>query len=217
MDINVFNDYKQNKETYSQLGQDLLVAWVLNEKQNGYFVDFGATDGVGLSNTYLLEKNYGWNGIACEPGHSYQEDLHVNRNCHIDSDCVYTTTGRQVEFLDTDLKGLSTISMYASSDMHAQLREAGVRYNVTTVTLDDLLDRYDAPEVIDYMSIDTEGSELDILLSYSFSRHINMMTVEHNHTDKRQLIHDLLVAKGFHRVFESLSDFDDWYINDNIR
>src|ERR1017187_1984592 len=47
----------------SQLRQDLMVLSELDFKRGGYFVEFGATNGVTLSNTYLLEKEYGWTGI----------------------------------------------------------------------------------------------------------------------------------------------------------
>ena len=46
----------------SQIGQDVFVLYSLNWKKGGYFLDFGATNGVDLSNTYLLEKDFGWKG-----------------------------------------------------------------------------------------------------------------------------------------------------------
>ena len=120
MEVKDFELYKENKETYSQLGQDLLVSWLLDEKQNGYFVEFGATNGIKLSNTYLLEKRYNWNGILCEPAVVYHNELYNNRTVNIDTDCVYTNTGSKIEFLDTDMDGLATILSYANDDMHSR-------------------------------------------------------------------------------------------------
>jgi len=54
------------KSPYSQLNQDLWVLDTLKHKRNGIFVDVGAFDGINLSNTYLLEKEHGWNGICIE-------------------------------------------------------------------------------------------------------------------------------------------------------
>jgi Methyltransferase FkbM domain len=66
---------------------------------------------------------------------------------------------------------------------------------------------------IDYLSIDTEGSELAILESLFPSDHkIRIITVEHNYTDKRLQIHKLLTSHGYDRIFEELSKVDDWYI-----
>ena len=52
----------------SQIYQDIFVLYTLNWKRNGFFVEFGATNGFDLSNSYLLEKDFGWKGILCEPG-----------------------------------------------------------------------------------------------------------------------------------------------------
>jgi len=72
---------------------------------------------------------------------------------------------------------------------------------------------WSAPRRIDYLSIDTEGSELDILQALDFSAwEIRLLTVEHNHTPKRQAIHDFLASKGYRRKFETLSNVDDWYV-----
>ena len=107
----------------------------------------------------------------------------------------------------------STIDSFSDVDLHAASRSDGLRYEVETVSLNDLLAFWNAPRRIDYLSIDTEGSELDILQHFDFAAYdVRLITVEHNHTAQRPLIHDLLTAKGFRRKFESLSNVDDWYV-----
>ncbi|HEX7947688.1 MAG TPA: FkbM family methyltransferase, partial [Phenylobacterium sp.] len=70
-----------------------------------------------------------------------------------------------------------------------------------------------APRRIDYLSLDTEGSELDILAAFDFDAwDVRLITVEHNHTDRREAVFDLLTGKGYARKFESLSRVDDWYV-----
>ncbi len=49
--------------TKSQMYQDLFVLAECNFRRKGFFVEFGATNGLDLSNTYLMEKNFGWEGI----------------------------------------------------------------------------------------------------------------------------------------------------------
>ena len=51
----------------AQLFQDLFALFALNLKKNGVLVEFGATNGVNLSNTVLLERQFGWTGILAEP------------------------------------------------------------------------------------------------------------------------------------------------------
>ena len=68
------------------------------------------------------------------------------------------------------------------------------------------------------MSIDSEGSELDILKNFNFSkRKIRIISVEHNyHPINREEIHNILKKEGYKRVFEKISKFDDWYILSNV-
>jgi hypothetical protein len=84
---------------------------------------------------------------------------------------------------------------------------------VPTVTLNDMLEEHGAPAVIDYASIDTEGSEFDILSALDFDRwSFRVMTIEHNFAPQREDIHKLLTEKGYRRVLEAISRFDDWYV-----
>jgi hypothetical protein len=83
---------------------------------------------------------------------------------------------------------------------------------VTTLSLMDLLDQQGAPAVIDYLSIDTEGSELAIQDGIDWSRYqFRCITVEHNFTEQRQGIQQLLEAQGYRRLEQQ---WDDWYVKD---
>ncbi len=200
--------------SYAQLLQDLFALYVLGSKRNGFFVEFGATDGVSLSNTCLLEKAYGWKGILAEPARGWSESLRANRDCNISTDCVWRTSGDTLVFNETKSQVFSTIDEFSSGDQHSSTRTDGDRYEVQTVSLQRLLENFDAPRVIDYLSVDTEGSEFEILEAFEFSSYqINVITVEHNFTDKREQIYRLLSAKGFIRMYENLSRWDDWYVN----
>ncbi len=183
------------------------------EKRNGYFVEFGATNGVKLNNTYLLEKAFGWKGILAEPGRVWHDDLHNNRLCVIETRCVWSKSGEQLEFNEVAAGELSTIVEFTDSDRHSAARKFGKKYIVETISLNDLLKSNGAPNCIDYLSVDTEGSEFTILANFDFSKYdVRIITVEHNFTVMREKIHTLLKSKGYVRIFESFSQWDDWYI-----
>jgi len=85
--------------SHSQLGQDVEVVQFYNDKENGFFIEIGASDGIELSNTYLLETKYNWKGICCEPIPSRFEKLVVNRpNSICMNEAVYNQSGLQVTF-----------------------------------------------------------------------------------------------------------------------
>lgn len=197
----------------SQLRQDLFVLSELNLKQGGFFVEFGAANGIDLSNTYLLEKHFAWRGILAEPARCWHSALAENRSCHIETDCVWRDSNATLIFTEAGAGELSTISSYASSDLHSRARKAGTKYSVRTISLMDLLDRYRAPRVVDYLSIDTEGSEYEILEGFDFSAYqFRVITCEHNFSPQREQMHALLTRNGYHRKLEKYSAYDDWYV-----
>lgn len=202
-----------NALSKSQLKQDLFVLDELGYKQYGYFVEFGATNGADLSNTYMLEKNFKWTGIVAEPAKIWQDALINNRTCKISFDCVWSKSDEQLEFNEVNAAELSTINVFSSGDEHAKARETGSTYNVHTISLLDLLKKYDAPKEIDYLSIDTEGSEFEILSAFDFDQYkIKIITCEHNYTPMREEIYKLLTSKGYTRKHTEFSNFDDWYV-----
>jgi FkbM family methyltransferase len=200
-------------QSSSQLGQDLWVLERTGYKRGGYFVEFGATDGVRLSNTYLLETAFGWQGICAEPNPGMFDKLRSNRRCHVTQACIGAMTGETVDFVFADEYGGLVRDMGA--DMHAEKRSAFAampefRAELETVSLHDLLVELKAPRDIDYISIDTEGSELSILQAFPFDAWtVRCWTVEHNHVKaSREAIHALLSTHGYERVE---ANFDDWY------
>lgn len=198
----------------AQLFQDLFVVFLLKGKRNGFFVEFGATNGRDLSNTAVLERDFQWKGILAEPAKGWHAALKHNRTAAIDTRCVWSQSGVTMDFKETKLAEYSTLSSLADGDVHSEQRVEGQHYPVVTVSLNDLLKEHNAPGEIDYLSIDTEGSEFEILRSFDFATYKpKIITVEHNfRAPDRQNIADLLTSKGFVRMFEELSQFDDWYV-----
>ena len=80
--------------------------------------------------------------------------------------------------------------------------------------MNDLLVKYNAPKIIDYLSIDTEGSEFNILNNFDFNKYkFRIITCEHNFTPNKNKIHKLLTKNGYVKKHSSLVSFvDDWYV-----
>ncbi len=199
------------KRAVSQLGQDI---WVLKKtgfKKNGFFVEFGATDGFLLSNSWLLEKEFAWQGICAEPNPKFYEKLKINRNCHVSPACITGQTGKKIEFIFADAYGGS--QEYADDDQHsdkrAAYRAAGHVETLTGISLNDFLEQHKAPREIDYLSIDTEGSEFEILEHFPLDKWIiRLLTVEHNFTQRRSDIRTLLEGYGYQCIEQK---WDDWF------
>ena len=169
----------------------------------------------GTSGTYYLGMaaigEFGWTGTLSEPAHCWHEDLRHNRRANIETRCVWSDSGSTLKF--NEVAELSTIDFYSNSDGHENARKNGAMYEVKTISLNDLLAEYDAPVEIDYLSIDTEGSEFEILNGFDFAQHqFKIITCEHNFMPMRENIYTLLSGHGYVRKFQTLSKFDDWYV-----
>jgi FkbM family methyltransferase len=205
----------RHRISHSQLLQELLVLFLLGEDSRGYAVEFGAGAGVARSNSYLREKR-NWDTLVAEPARSAQDS--VRRHCRgqVDLRCVRSRSGEQLEFVEPANQELPTLSDFVAHDHHAEVRAATeiARYLVETVSLSDLLLSHQAPRVINYLSVDTEGSEFEILSHFNFDEYmIKIITVEHNGVaENRTQIHQLLMSNGFVRVFDHLSQIEDWYV-----
>lgn len=202
----------------SQISQDLLVLYFSQFKKDGFFVEIGAADGFYLSNTLFLEI-YGWRGIIAEPLPRWHQKIR-ERKCHVDLRCVYEKSNSKLTFEDVfGNPELSGITEDLDQDNNASLRKNSAKIEVDTISLNDLLGEYKAPNKIDYISIDTEGSEFKILKNFDFKKYdVKIFTVEHNFIEsKRNNIFDLMSANNYVRVFHKISQWDDWYIKkDNI-
>ena len=194
----------------SQLRQDVFVLGMSGFKRQGFFVEFGATNGLDLSNTALLEQNFGWTGILAEPARQWHTDLRANRSATIDTRCVWRESGAHLDFTEAQRGENSGLTQFMKK--RRQIR--GNTYSVETITLTELLQSHGAPQVIDYLSIDTEGSEFDILKAFDFdSYRFRVITVEHNFAPQRSDIYRILTEHGYKRVAETASRFDDWYVH----
>lgn len=192
---------------YSQCGQDkYLNEEIFNNKKNGVFIDIGAHDGISYSNTYYFEKHLGWTGLCIEPYPERFEELCRNRKSLCVQCCVSNYEG-VAEFLKIsgpgDLEMLSGI-YNAYDPRHVQrIQNTAAQLGNTTadlikvpvVTLTTLLSQLNIQQ-IDFISIDTEGGELDILKSIDFNLFdIDVIVVENNYNTPD--IVNFLTSKGY--------------------
>ena len=196
----------------AQLQQDFFVLQEVGVKRHGFFVEVGASDGLKFSNTALLEKDLGWSGILIEPAKIYWKALNHNRKCALDSRCAWSRSGETVDFIETTEPELSTVAKFLNCD--GAPRKGVGWYPVETVSLNDLLSEHSAPNQIDYISLDTEGSEYTILSSFDFDKYdVKIFTIEHNYTSNRERVYELMTSNGYERKHhDSYSRWDDWFV-----
>ena len=199
---------------YSQIGQDRIVLKILKNKKDGFFIDIGANDGVTFSNTKYMEE-LGWNGICVEPNPDMFEKLEKARRCS----CVNSAIGsknKQAKFtkINGDACMLSGLSEFLTNNDKERIKNETTNrsgqieeINVNVITFDELLNDSNITKV-DYISIDTEGSEFEILKNINFSKYdISVLTVENNYNDNER--REYMRKQGY-RIIKCL--WDDIYI-----
>lgn len=198
--------------SHAQLHQDLFALMHNNFKRDGFFVEFGAVDGLYLSNTLLLDCEYGWRGILLEPHLGSHPHLQINRpKCIIDNRIVWSASGETIDFNENNDPALSGVL-----DPRTQAKDINNNtqlYSVITVSLADLLFQHKAPHNIDFLSIDTEGTEWIIIKDFDFSAYeIKVVCIEHNYGPTRQAVFEKMIQHGYVRKYRFISRFDDWYV-----
>ena len=175
-----------NENFASQSGQDKIIKnSFFRSKKNGYFVEIGAFDGVLGSNCIHFEKSMNWEGIAIEPSKIQFEKLSKNRNCKV-LNAAISSTEKDVEFIEV-IEGLTQMSGIDDDNYSAKLIIENNKKNkfnknkMKTSTFEKSI----LTKEIDYLSIDIEGAELDVLKSINFQEYIiKVISVENNNPEK---------------------------------
>ena len=220
--INLTKD--KNNLIKSQLYQDIFAVLMVGKNYDKTFLEFGATDGLELSNTYLLENNCGWTGVLCEPSPQWHDILKKNRpNTKIVTECIWNKSNQKLRFFVSDVGVLSTLEEFKESDKlsipgNTKLRiEKGNLITVNTISLNELIEKEFNGKSPSYISIDTEGSEYEILKAFDFKKYDPVcFTIEHNFTNLQKDIDEIMKSNNYLRIFKEITAFDAWYVRNDV-
>ena len=178
-----------NEKYTSQAGQDKIIKKnFFDGKKNGFFIEIGAYDGISGSNCYHFERFLNWDGIAIEPSNIQFEKLKKNRKCKVLNNAISNEV-KEVEFIEVT-EGLTQMSGINDSSFERNFKIISNNQasktdstKLKTITFDDIVPKN---KDIDYLSIDIEGGEMNLLKSIDFqTNRIKVISVENN-TPKEQ-------------------------------
>ncbi len=197
--------------SHSQGMQDVWALFETAEKRDGYFVEFGAANGIELSNSYLLSEGYGWRGVLAEPHPDFVEALRVNRpNDYVSDKAVWARSGETLTFAMTRVPYLSVLVDVNPPGLHRRKALKHTEIAVQTISLNDLLSEAGAPREIDFISVDVEGGEFAVMETFDFDRwRVALFAIERNRAGEK--LDALMAAHGYERRFPDLSQGDNWY------
>lgn len=190
-------------------------------KAPGTFLEIGCWDGKIISQTYWLEKEKGWSGLCVDPFPRNFE----GRSCLLCSKAVSADgEPRQFTKVSNDRRDGGDVSYFSgfisSIQTHWGLIEEFCNYeilNIETITFDQLFKEYDLPKHIEFLSIDTEGSELEIFKTIDFDKYsFDLIVFEHNENEATRVEVGKILTDAGYLFIEGLR-CDDIYGSHKIK
>jgi FkbM family methyltransferase len=188
---------------YSQSGEDAMLWELFRGRTRGFFIEIGAFDGRYLSNTLSFEQQ-GWNGLCVEPIPEFAELCRQNRprSFVVQAACVGPDEGKVAHLLREPLGLLSGIRANETPNIADRYVARGMVFpGFTTIevparTLDEILAECPPPDgLVDFISIDVEGTEIDVLRGFNFPARI--IIAEANTPAAARAVQDYLVVRGY--------------------
>ena len=209
---------KNENTMYSQLGQDLLALSGNSTKRNGFFVEIGGGNAIRSSNTYLLQSEFDWQGIIVEPNPELANEILAVRGASKQLTiltCAIAKDSGTENFLAAGLLG--TLDRFIAGDAHQKqrkkLRNQFGLIQIETLSSFDFVKKHVGSKKIDFLSVDTEGSEFEILSNWPFNlSKPKIIVFEHNNRKWKFSLEQVLQKNGYIKVLEKISKFDSWFV-----
>jgi FkbM family methyltransferase len=175
--------------------------WVIEDvyrgMRGGYFVECGSTDGIRANATYILEKQYEWDGICVEANDAQFADLVRNRSCRTDNRALYSESDLTLDFVAlAKHRGRSGLERHLRRGTRQLAETEGKHLQKSTVSLFDLLRQHDAREIVHYVGLDVEGAEALILETFPFDAPYKLLAL----STEGNACADILARNGYSQV-----------------
>lgn len=173
--------WRSENKFHSELQEELFIIDYFNSKKNGYVLDIGAADGITASNSFKIINEYEWSGLLIEACPKHNSNLKI---LYDDVDGVDYFLGaidqnkKQITFYEVTERELGLSNTIGESHTRNQ---NFVTYEVPCLDINSILKKYNVPKDIDFVSLDIEGSEDQVLNNWNFEKYqVNLWCIEEN-------------------------------------
>jgi len=188
---------------HSQLGQECFVLSQSAGISNPRYLEIGAYDPVHWSNTASLRESFGWTGFHVDPNPVTAR--------------AFDSLGLAHSFIEAAVVGKHQpeVFLHVEGAMSSTSNFSKEKNDLKVATIQPV-DLLKVTKSIDYLSLDIEGGEYDVLVSWPWEVcKPKIITVEHNFMDnQRDKIASLLIPLGYREFLPSLTDFESWFVRD---
>lgn len=196
------------KYSKSENGQDIFALLSNNFLRDKVFVEIGAYDGIKFSNSYLLEKKFGWTGMLVECIPRNFNEIKLSRDC---KSILAAATNKNVERIKVVEQPAPNLSGLMNK-IHKNSWNS-LTHQVPGYSLDSILKMACPMGEIGFLSVDIEGAEYALFENAVLSEYnISAICVEHNFRPDAEKLRNLITAQGYRVIFEEFSGNDYWFI-----
>jgi len=193
--------------SYSQHSEDIVISGLLNGVKKGSYVDVGANDPEYISNTrYFYEK--GWRGINIEPHPEMFDKIVKNRPEDTNLNIGIATQEGALTFYKLDVPAETAGSTF-DREIAMALKEKGytisAEITMPVFPLAKILENNLKAPKIDFMSVDTEGFDLEVLKSNDWQRFRPTILVVETTNQKDEII-EFMLSQSYKIVYKNLAN-----------
>ena len=172
---------RSKKESYSFGTVDLLINYFFKNKFNGFYVDVGCQNPISNNNTYLLHKNKNWKGINIDLDPENIKLFNISRPNDININEALSSSVKEMDLYFYHKKSaINTLSKDIADRQNAKVKEIK---KISTTTLDLILEKNNVQK-INYLSIDVEGHEFEVLSGFSIQKYNpDIVSIEYLNTN----------------------------------
>ena len=199
---------EQVVHSFSQNGEDLVIHRLLKNKKKGFYVDIGANDPTRFNNTKYFYLR-GWRGINIEPNFNCFVRIKKERPRDINLNIGISKKNSELTFYQFKTNTLSTFSESEAKKYQRQGYKLSAKRKVRVKKLSDILAKYLKRKKIDFLTVDTEGYDKEVLISNNWTKYrpkvICIESVEHliEKFGKDTGLEDLLVKVGYEKHLDN--------------
>jgi len=190
----------------AQFAQGLMAYLFFKGKKEGFFIDIGANNGYN-GNATLWAEQLGWQGICAEPQKDIFEQLRKNRRCTLVNRAISNKTQNNVEFILFPEKNYRSGIASTMTDEHiieAKTLSSMSSTTVDTITFNEMMIDFPNLRYIDFLKIDTEGHEQQVLQSIDFNKYsFGFITIE---TEEDSEVAKFTEQQGYKKLLVAGSD-----------
>ena len=201
--------------TSSQLFQDLAYLYFCGAPENKhYFVEVGVGNGIDHSNNLMLEKRYSMKGLLIEPDPRQKVSIKKNRTAQY----IGMAASASLKYVEFTLTSIPELSWTGLKPEDALERNVLSVEKVQAKSLNDILTEHIPKDcALDFLSVDVEGSELDVLDGFNLSVwKPRFVCVEHNYQIAMQEALIVYFSAYYDLVLKDISGCDFWFVRKDL-